>query len=456
MINIDDTISAVSTPPGEGGIGIVRMSGDLSFNILSYIFSEGMKVFDYKSHTVHYGYIINADDGSIIDEVLVTCMKKPKTYTRQDIIEINCHGGIIVTQKILDLTLKFGARIAEPGEFTLRAFLNGRIDLSEAEAVVDLINAKTDIMQKTSVNQLKGMLSEKVNHLRERLLQVYGHMEALNDFPEDEVDNLDSGEITEILTYERKEINKLLSTYDTGKIVREGLNVVIVGKPNVGKSSLLNAMLSENRAIVTEIPGTTRDVIEEFLNIKGLPVKIIDTAGIRDTDSVIEKIGVEKSLEYIEKSDLILFVIDMSTEINDMDKDIYKLVKNRNMLIIGNKSDLKKKADLSFVDNEPVLNISAKNSEGIDGLYEAIYESVFKGKASINNDNIFINSRHKNLLEKAVISLNNALDSLKSGTYMDLVSIDVKDALDCLSGIVGLTVTDDVLHGIFEKFCIGK
>lgn len=459
IMNMDDTISAISTPIGEGGIGIIRMSGPRSLEILSKIFSAKDNVFNYKTHTVHHGFIINPENNLIVDEVLVTYMKAPKTYTKQDVVEINCHGGLIPVKKVLDLTITYGARLAEPGEFTLRAFVNGRIDLSQAEAVIDLIRSKTDLSHIASINQLKGGLSDRINGIMQKLLNLYGHIEALNDFPEDEVDPLGDETIIDVIETGINEIEKLLETYDTGKILREGLNVVIVGKPNVGKSSLLNALLKENRAIVTEIPGTTRDIIEEYINIKGIPIKIVDTAGIRHTEDLVERIGVEKSLEYLDKADIIVFMIDASSPLDDLDGEILKYLCGRNVIVLANKVDLPVKADiekLSFLGN--IIRMSAKTGEGLEVLYDTIYDKVFKDKNVFGNlsENVFINTRHKSLLMSSVDALKNCKNTIEQGLPLDFVAIDLRNAIDALGQITGQVVSDEILHDIFDRFCIGK
>lgn len=458
-MNMDDTICAISTPIGEGGIGIVRISGPQSLEILSKIFSAKNRVFNYKSHTIHHGFIIDPQDGRVIDEVLVMYMKGPKTYTRQDVVEINCHGGLIPVKKVLDLTIACGARLAEPGEFTLRAFINGRIDLSQAEAVIDLIRSKTDLSHIASVNQLKGGLSDKINDIMQRLLGLYGHIEALNDFPEDEVDPLGDETIIEVIDASINEIEKLLETYDTGKILREGLNVVIIGKPNVGKSSLLNALLKENRAIVTDVPGTTRDIIEEYINIKGVPVKIIDTAGIRRTEDIVEKIGVEKSLEYLNKADLIVFMVDASIPLDELDMEIVKYLEGRNVIVLANKIDLPIKADIRKLSSiGDIITTSTKTGEGLNVLYDAIYDRVFKGKNIFGDPggSVFINARHRSLLLKAINALKSCEKTFDQGLPLDFVSIDLRTAIDALGEITGQVVSDEVLHSIFDRFCIGK
>ncbi|WP_026487106.1 tRNA uridine-5-carboxymethylaminomethyl(34) synthesis GTPase MnmE [Caldanaerobius polysaccharolyticus] len=458
-MNTDDTICAISTPIGEGGIGIVRISGPEALEILSKIFSAGKKVFDFKSHTVHHGFILDPKDGKVVDEVLVTYMKAPKTYTRQDVVEINCHGGVMPLKKVLDLTISCGARLAEPGEFTLRAFVNGRIDLSQAEAVIDLIRSKTDLSHTASINQLRGGISDRVNAIIQRLLDLYAHIEALNDFPEDEVEPLYDGEIPDVIGQCMEQIRVLLDTYDSGRILREGLNVVIVGKPNVGKSSLLNAILKENRAIVTDIPGTTRDAIEEYVNIKGVPVKIVDTAGIRSTKDVVEKIGVEKSLEYLNKADLILFVVDASGPIDESDLNIIEHLKRKEVIVVVNKVDLSVNIEVKRLEHlGDVVEISAKTGEGLDRLYDLIYSRGFEQKASSDGiaNRVFINARHRSLLSHALESLENCKATFGNGLPMDFVSIDLKSAIDSLGEITGRVVSDEVLHNIFDRFCIGK
>lgn len=457
---IDDTIAAIATAPGEGGIGIIRISGSDSKSIADKIFKPFYKesISDYSNRTLIYGNIVDDDD--IIDEVLVAFMKGPNSYTAEDIIEINCHGGYISVKKILELVLKKGARLAEPGEFTKRAFLNGRIDLSQAEAVIDIINAKTEKSHEIAQSQLEGSLSKKIMSLREKITDIITQVEVAIDYPEEDIEFITYNELIDKTSIVQEEIIRLYRTADTGKILREGIKTAILGKPNVGKSSLLNLILGENRAIVTEIAGTTRDIIEEYVNIAGIPIKLVDTAGIRDTDDIVEKIGVEKSLEHMEKSDLILVVLDYSRPLDKEDLDILENIDKNKTLAIVNKTDLELKIDLKkveeYIDKENIISISALKNQGLDCIIEKIKDMVFKGKISNDSDLIISNSRHKDAIYKAMKSIEDAMKSLNDKMSYDFVEVDLKDAWDSLGYINGDTVSDELLDNIFKNFCIGK
>lgn len=458
----EDTIAAISTSPGEGGIGIIRISGKDSLNIINKIFVSYRKKdsLDFKSFTIRYGHIVEPFNKKEIDEVLVSYMKAPNTYTKEDIIEINCHGGSVPVKRVLEVVLRNGARLAEPGEFTKRAFLNGRLDLSQAEAVIDMIRSKTDKGMEAAFNQLEGKLSKKLNTIKYELTDIMSHIEASIDFPEDDIDDVLYDKLKNDCINISWEIDELIKTSETGKILREGLNVMIAGKPNVGKSSLLNALIDENRAIVTDIPGTTRDIIEEYISIKGIPIKLIDTAGIRDTNDKVEKIGVEKTKEYFKKADLILFLLDWSNEITKEDKDIFDLIKNKNSIIIINKTDLPQKIDInkvrSLYESNRVIEISVINDVGIELLKEKIYNNVFNGEVKINNDIIITNMRHKELLLNSKKSLEYAIDTLGQKIPLDLISIDIRNSLEYIGQITGESVQDNIIERIFSKFCIGK
>lgn len=459
---LDDTIAAISTPIGEGGIGIVRISGRDSISIASKIFKSPSEknLVDQKSHTIHYGKIIDPENGKVVDEVLVMIMKAPKTYTKEDIVEINCHGGVVPLRKVLDIVLKSGARLADPGEFTKRAFLNGRIDLSQAEAVIDMIRAKTEIGLDIGINQLEGSLSKKVKQLNKQLLEVIASIEASIDFPEHDIEHITIQKVNEKIKKVLNEIHKLLVTADTGKIFKEGLKTIIVGKPNVGKSSLLNALLEENRAIVTDIPGTTRDIIEEYINIKGIPLKIIDTAGIRETEDKVEQIGVEKTKELFKQADLLLIVLDASDEFSKEDELLTKLVQGRKSIVLINKTDLPQKLDEAVVrdvfKNNRIIKISVKENLGLEKLKEEISDMFFEGEVKPNETTIITNIRHKDALRRAKQSLEKAEETINMGMPLDCVSIDVTEARNSLGEITGDTVSDDVLDQIFTQFCIGK
>ena len=457
----DDTIAAISTALGEGGIGIVRISGDKSMNILKKVFksAKGKDVSKLHSYSMMHGYIVDPKTNEKIDEVIVSYMKKPSTYTREDVVEINCHGGVIAVRRVLQLTLDNGARLAEPGEFTKRAFLNGRIDLSQAEAVMDLIRAKTDESMKIALEQSEGKLSKQVEKINNKILDILAHIEAEVEFSEEDIDKVVNEKVIKDCEEVKGQMEDLLKNADKGKILREGLNVIIVGKPNVGKSSLLNALLEEKRAIVTDVPGTTRDTIEEYINIDGIPVKLIDTAGIREARNEVEKIGVERTKECIDKADLILFMIDGSREIDDEDMKIVEIAKNRDVIVIINKHDLPMNVDIEYIKktfyNKPVLYVSVKTNEGISSIKEEITNFVYKGKVSVK-DIYVTNIRHKKALNDAIESIENGITTIKNGYPIDMASIDIKDAYLKLGEITGKTVSEDIIDRIFTNFCIGK
>lgn len=452
-----DTIAAISTPRGEGGISIVRMSGQDSLNILEKIFKpKNKKVSELKNYSINYGHII--DNEHIIDEVLVSIMKAPNTYTRENIIEINCHGGYLVTEKVLEVVLKNGARIAEIGEFTKRAFLNGRIDLSQAEAVMDIITAKTELSMKSAMTQSQGRLSTEINNLRKEALDILALIEYAVDFTEDdeEPDETIPVKVKEDVITLRGKVNNLIDTADEGKLIRDGLSMVIVGKPNVGKSSLLNALLNEKRAIVTDIAGTTRDVIEEYINLDGIPVRLVDTAGIRETEDVVEKIGVEKSKEKINEADLVILMLDTSRELDEEDKEIIDYIKDKKYIVLLNKVDLDRKLSSEIVDNlENKIELSAKTGFGIDALKSKIKDLFFNG--SIDAESVMVtNTRHKEALYRASGNLDGALNGLNNNEFLDLVSIYVTSALRALGEITGAELEEDLVNKIFAEFCCGK
>ena len=455
-----DTICAISTAIGEGGIAIIRVSGDKALDIVSKIFKAKNKkdIKDMKTYTMRYGHIINIDNNDLVDEVIISYMKGPRSFTAEDTVEINCHGGVTSTNKVLEMVIKAGARLAEPGEFTKRAFLNGRIDLSQAEAVMDLITAKTDLAMKSALMQSNGSLSQKINKLSDYLLNVLALIEYAVDFTEDEeeVDPSIPIRVRESLEAAWEDINKLLKSADEGKIIRDGLSLAIVGKPNVGKSSLLNVLLKEKRAIVTDVAGTTRDVIEEYINLDGIPVKIIDTAGIRETEDIVEKIGVEKSREKIREADLVLLVLDTSRDLDNEDKEIIDAVKDKKTIVLLNKIDLDNKIDINIPKRfENVIKISAKEDLGIDKLKEEIKTMFFNGQ--IDSESLIIsNSRHKQALIRAGENCNLALNSVKRNEYLDLVSIYVTAGLKALGEITGKEIEEDLVDKIFKEFCCGK
>ena len=455
-----DTICAISTAIGEGGIAIIRVSGDNALSIVSKIFrpKNGKDIKDMITYTMRYGHIIDINSEELIDEVIISYMKGPRSFTAEDTVEINCHGGVTSTNKVLETVIKAGARLAEPGEFTKRAFLNGRIDLSQAEAVMDLITAKTELAMKSALMQSNGSLSQRIGKLNEYLLNVLALIEYAVDFTEDdeEIDPTIPIRVRESLEKAHEDIEKLLKSADEGKIIRDGLSLAIVGKPNVGKSSLLNVLLKEKRAIVTDIAGTTRDVIEEYINLDGIPIKIIDTAGIRETEDIVEKIGVEKSREKIDEADLVLLVLDSSRELDKEDKEIIEAVKNKKSIVILNKIDLESKIDNSILNNfENIIKISAKEDIGIDGLKNEIKNMFFSGK--IDSESLIIsNSRHKQALIRAGENCNEALMRLNNNEYLDLISIFVTAALKALGEITGSELEEDLVNKIFKEFCCGK
>lgn len=455
-----DTIVAISTGVIESGISIIRISGEKALPIIEKIFTgkNGRSIKDIKPYTLRYGHIIELKSKNIIDEVLVSYMKGPRSFTAENTIEINCHGGIISSKRILQEVIKAGARLAEPGEFTKRAFLNGRIDLSQAEAVMEIIRAKTDSAMKAAIVQSEGGISKEITSLREELLNIIAHIEATVDFPEEDLEESIAGDVKVQITDIIESIDQLLATADDGKIIRDGISVVIVGKPNVGKSSIMNLLLKENRSIVTDIPGTTRDVIEEYLNIDGIPVRLIDTAGIRETEDVIEKIGVEKTRSKIDEGDLIILTLDLSRNIDDEDKMIINYIKNKKYIVILNKTDLNKKLDLNELaelDQSHIINFSAKEGSGLDELKKEL-KSLFLSN-SIEPTNLYItNVRHKEALLRAKENLEISLDTLKNTLAIDLASIDIKNAWINLGEITGETLNEDIINKIFSEFCLGK
>ena len=452
-----DTIAAISTPKGEGGIGIIRISGDKSFEILSKIFNTKNPNKDLGFYKLNYGFI--HDKGKIIDEVMIVRMKAPKTYTCEDVVEINCHGGYFVTEKVLELVLKNGARHAEKGEFTKRAFMNGRIDLSQAEAVMDLIHGKTEKSISLSLDQLRGDLKNKINNFKKSLLDVTAHVNVVLDYPEEGIDDPLPENLRKNLEKVYEEANLLIESYDKGKKIKEGIKTVIVGKPNVGKSTLLNSLLREERAIVTHVPGTTRDIIEEIINIKGIPLVLTDTAGIRKTDDIVENIGVEKSKQLIEKADLILLVLDASEKLEKEDMEVIEKIKenNKKTIVLLNKIDLERKLDLSSYNLENIVEISAKDNIGIEEMEDKIYSYIVEEDVENTSEKLIItNIRHKTALEKTKEAVKNIFETIDTGMPLDLISVDLKEALDSLSEITGEISSEDILEHIFGNFCVGK
>lgn len=455
-----DTIAAISTAMGESGIGIVRLSGKESIDIAEKIFigknNKNIKEVDNRKLT--YGYIVDGEEK--IDEVLIVYMKEPYTYTRENMVEIYCHGGIVPVRRILELTLENGARLADKGEFTKRAFLNGRLDLSQAEAVIDLIKAKTDESYNVSLNQLEGNLSKEVETIREILLNIIAHIEANIDFSDEDIEEIDYKELEEQANLVREKIEKLLSTASKGRILRDGLNTVILGKPNVGKSSLLNAILRENRAIVTDIPGTTRDIIEEYVNIDGIPLKIIDTAGIRDAENIVEQIGVDRAKDMVNKADLIIAVFDASETLTDEDFHIIDIIQDKNTIVLLNKLDLPNEYDKEYlqnlIPNKKIITTSIATGIGIDELENTIKEMFYSGELNIESDAIVTNMRHKNQLIKAEENILDAINGIKINMPLDCIEVDIRNCWDNLGEITGDGIGEDILDKIFSEFCIGK
>lgn len=459
-----ETIAAISTAMGNGGIGIIRMSGKESFKILEKIFrnNKGKKIDlnKIKGYTIQYGTIVNSKTEEKIDEVLVSFFKNPKSYTREDMCEINSHGGMVVEKQILEQCLKNGAILAEPGEFTKRAFLNGRIDLSQAESIMDLINSKTEKESKASINQLQGDLSNRINEIRHDLLDIMADIEASIDYPEYDIEEVTNSKALGILENTKNKLENLKDTFRSGKILKEGIKTAIIGKPNAGKSSLLNKILKEERAIVSEIEGTTRDTIEEFITIKGIPLKIIDTAGIRKTSDKIEEIGVKKALDIAKDAELVLVILDNSKDLTEEDKEILKLAESKNSIILLNKVDLKENnlensEELKKL-NKKIIKISAKNGNGIEELYNEI-ENMFQIKNLETDGEIIItNIRHKNQIEYAINNIDEAMNAVKSNLPIDIISISIKQTLEDLGKITGENVSEDIINEIFSKFCLGK
>ena len=452
-----DTIAAISTPKGEGGIAIIRISGDKSFEILDKIFVKKNPNANLGFYKLNYGFI--KDGEKTVDEVMAVRLKAPKSYTCEDIVEINCHGGTLISEKVLELVLRNGARHAESGEFTKRAFMNGRIDLSQAEAVMDIIQGKTEKSVSLSLDQLRGDLRDKVNQFKKALLDITAHVNVVLDYPEEGIDDPLPAELRNNLEKVYEEANRLIDSYDTGKKIKEGIKTVIVGKPNVGKSTLLNALLHEERAIVTHVAGTTRDVIEEIINIKGVPLVLVDTAGIRKTDDIVENIGVEKSKQFIGKADLVLLVLDASKELENEDIEVINQIKEnkKKVIVLLNKIDLNKKINLEGHNLENIVEISAKDNIGIEDMQEKIYSYIVEEDVENSSETLIItNIRHKTALEKTKDAIKNIFETIDMGLPMDLISVDLKEALDSLSEITGEISSEDILDHVFGNFCVGK
>ena len=457
-----DTIAAISTAPGEGAIGIVRISGDLAISIASSIYQCGTKQLEeQKTHTIHYGHIVDPKSGEVYDEVMVSVLRAPKTFTREDIVEINCHGGIVAINRVLQLVLRMGARLAEPGEFTKRAFLNGRIDLSQAEAVMDLIRAKTDKSMQLAMRQLDGQLSYLIQNLRQEILNTLAQVEVNIDYPEyDDVEEMTLQLLREKTQQILQGIRTLLNTASQGKILRDGLKTAIVGRPNVGKSSLLNVLLREEKAIVTDIAGTTRDTIEEYVNVRGVPLQLIDTAGIRETDDIVEKIGVERSRKALNEADFVLLLLNQSETLQEEDIRLLETTKGMKRIILFNKTDLPSKLSTEdiapYAQEEEIVTTSMLNKEGIDQLEEKIAGYFFQGQMNERDATYLSNTRHIALLEKAEQALVEVQNGIEMEMPVDLIQIDFTRAWDLLGEITGDSVQDELLTQLFSQFCLGK
>lgn len=456
------TIAAISTAPAIGGIGIVRMSGKDCFEVLEKIFKpkNPETIENIAGYRIKYGTIVNTETNRVVDEVLVSYFKCPKSYTAENMCEVNSHGGIVVLREILELCLKNGAELAKPGEFTERAFLNGRIDLTQAEAIIDIINAKSTREAQESANQLEGYLSRKINEIREKIMDIMVNIEANIDYPEYDVEEVSNKDAENKLKEIENELIKLSKTFENGKILKEGVKIAIIGSPNAGKSSLLNSMLKEERAIVTDIAGTTRDIIEEQISIEGIPFKVIDTAGIRDAKDKIEQIGIEKSKKAANEADVILAVFDSSVPLNDEDREILNLLKHKKSIIVLNKTDLKQVVNKECTEihdvNTEVINISLKNNEGLEKIYESLVKMFNLNQINLDNELTITNIRHQELINKAIESTRMALNDLNNSMPIDIISINIKEVLEHLGEITGDNVSEDIIKSIFAKFCLGK
>lgn len=455
-----DTIAAISTAMGEGAIAIVRVSGEEAVEAVDKIYKGKKSLTEVESHTIHYGYIIDQKSDHVIDEVMVTVLKGPRTFTREDIVEINCHGGLVSVNRVLQQVLQAGVRLAEPGEFTKRAFLNGRIDLSQAEGVIDLIRAKTDRAMNVAIGQVEGRLSKKVQKLRQALLETVAHVEVNIDYPEYDAEEMTNNLRLEKANYVKAEISKILTTAQQGKILREGLSTVIIGRPNVGKSSLLNSLVHETKAIVTDVPGTTRDVIEEYVNVKGVPLRLLDTAGIRETEDVVEKIGVERSRQVVKEAELVLLVLNYGELLTKEDESLFDIIEGMDAVIIINKTDIPQQIDLEKVQQlakgRPVVSTSLVEDQGIDELESAISQLFFEGNMDVGDLTYVSNSRHIALLHQAEQTIGDAIFALETDVPIDMVQIDITRTWEILGEIIGDTVSESLIDQLFAQFCLGK
>ncbi|RYG73386.1 tRNA uridine-5-carboxymethylaminomethyl(34) synthesis GTPase MnmE [Lentibacillus lipolyticus] len=456
----NDTIAAISTPVGEGAISIVRISGEQAIPVTAELFHD-KDLLEVNTHTIHYGKIIDPVENEVAEEVMVTVMRAPKTFTREDVVEINCHGGMVAVNRVLEIVLEKGVRIAEPGEFTKRAFLHGRIDLSQAEAVMDVIRSKTDKAMSVALKQMDGRLSELIGRLRQELLETVAHVEVNIDYPEyDDVEEMSNTMMQEKTKEVHGELEHLLQVAKQGKILREGLATAIIGRPNVGKSSLMNTLVQENKAIVTEVPGTTRDIIEEYVNVRGVPLRLVDTAGIRETEDIVEKIGVDRSREVLQDADLVLFVLNHNEPLTVEDEKLFEAVQGLDYIVIVNKTDLEPKLDLDKVnklaDGKPVITTSLIREEGIDQLETAIAKTFFAGDVDTGDMTYVSNVRHIQLLKQAKQALEDAMGSLEMDMPLDIVQIDVTRTWEFLGEIIGDTASDSLIDQLFSQFCLGK
>lgn len=458
-----DTITAISTPMGEGAIAIVRLSGDEAVQIADRVFHSpnGKRLEEQASHTIHYGHLIDPKTNERIEEVMVSLMRAPKTFTREDVVEINCHGGLVAVNRVLALLIQEGARLAEPGEFTKRAFLNGRIDLSQSEAVMDLIRAKTDRAMNVALGQMEGKLSKLVGKLRQALIETLAQVEVNIDYPEyEDVEEMTVPLMIEKCTWVIEEIDKLLKTSAQGKILREGLSTVIIGRPNVGKSSLLNSLVQENKAIVTDIAGTTRDIIEEYVNVRGVPLRLVDTAGIRETEDIVERIGVERSRQVLKEADLILLVLNYAEKLTEEDKRLFEAIEGMDTIVVVNKTDLPKAIDLDevkeIVGDGHIVTTSLLQEEGVIELEEAIANLFYQGALEAEDMTYVSNARHIGLLHNARDIVSEAIEAAEIGVPVDMIQIDVTRAWEVLGEIIGDTVQDGLINQLFSQFCLGK
>ncbi|ENY5531630.1 tRNA uridine-5-carboxymethylaminomethyl(34) synthesis GTPase MnmE [Staphylococcus pseudintermedius] len=456
-----DTITSISTPMGEGAIGIVRLSGHDAVEIADKLYKGKHLLKDVPTHTINYGHIIDPETEKVVEEVMVSVLRAPRTFTREDIVEINCHGGILTINRVLELTMTYGARMAEPGEYTKRAFLNGRIDLSQAEAVMDFIRSKTDRASKVAMNQIEGRLSDLIKRQRQSILEILAQVEVNIDYPEyDDVEDATTEFLLERSQEIKQEIQKLLDTGVQGKIMREGLSTVIVGKPNVGKSSMLNNLIQDNKAIVTEVAGTTRDVLEEYVNVRGVPLRLVDTAGIRETEDIVERIGVERSRKALSEADLILFVLNYNEPLTEDDRKLYEVIKNEDAIVIINKTDLEQRLDLAEVEamvgDMPIIQTSMLQQQGIDELEIQIRDLFFGGEVQSQDMTYVSNSRHISLLKQAKNAIQDAIDAAEMGIPMDMVQIDLTRTWEILGEIIGESASEELIDQLFSQFCLGK